>query len=152
MKLSNSNNNTTTSSSNSNINSSNTINSNDNDNENLFEKEGLLRKRSGRMHRWSHRYFILNGPQLSYKIKKESDKNRGSFDLVPGCIVTEVLEESIGAIKGKKIFSFWVVWPHDKREKEKQAKKVILIPVLILTLILVLILILTNRIRKKRML
>ena len=99
-------------------------NNNDNDNDNnLSEKEGLLRKRSGRMHRWSHRYFILNGPQLSYKIKKESDKNRGSFDLVPGCIVTEVLEESIGTIKGKKIFSFWVVWPHDKREKEKQEKK-----------------------------
>jgi len=104
--------------------STTTNNNNDNDN-NLSEKEGLLRKRSGRMHRWSHRYFILNGPQLSYKIKKESDKNRGSFDLVPGCIVTEVLEESIGTIKGKKIFSFWVVWPHDKREKEKQEKKVI---------------------------
>lgn len=53
----------------------------------LSEKEGLLRKRSGRMHRWSHRYFILNGPQLSYKIKKESDKSRGSFDLVPGIIM-----------------------------------------------------------------
>jgi len=57
---------------------------NDNDIVSVNDKEGLLRKRSGRMHRWSHRYFILNGPQLSYKIKKESDKTRGSFDLVPG--------------------------------------------------------------------
>ena len=69
--------------SNSNSNSIVRINS-ENDNDIVYDREGLLRKRSGRMHRWSHRYFILNGPQLSYKIKKESDKTRGSFDLVPG--------------------------------------------------------------------
>jgi hypothetical protein len=71
-----------------NISSTNTSSkSKENDDVILSEKEGLLRKRSGRMHRWSHRYFILNGPQLSYKIKKDSDKNRGSFDLVPGIVI-----------------------------------------------------------------
>ena len=78
------NNDTITSNSNNNGSSIVRINS-ENDNDIVSnDKEGLLRKRSGRMHRWSHRYFILNGPQLSYKIKKESDKTRGSFDLVPG--------------------------------------------------------------------
>jgi len=79
------NNDTITSNSNNNNNNSIIRINSENDNDIVSnDKEGLLRKRSGRMHRWSHRYFILNGPQLSYKIKKESDKTRGSFDLVPG--------------------------------------------------------------------
>lgn len=52
--------------------------------------EGLLKKRGARMHRWSTRYIILQGSKLSYKIKKDSPTLRGSFDLVPGCILTEV--------------------------------------------------------------
>ena len=52
--------------------------------------EGVLKKRGARMHRWSTRYVILSGSKLSYKVKKESASLRGSFDLVAGCILTEV--------------------------------------------------------------
>ena len=52
--------------------------------------EGVLKKRGARMHRWSTRYVILSGSKLSYKVKKEDSQLRGSFDLVPGCILTEV--------------------------------------------------------------
>jgi hypothetical protein len=53
-------------------------------------KEGWLRKRGARMHRWSTRYVILSGPKLSYKVKQDSATVRGAYDLVPGCILTEV--------------------------------------------------------------
>jgi hypothetical protein len=52
--------------------------------------EGMLKKRGARMHRWSTRHVILEGPKLSYKTKKEAASLRGSFDLVAGCILTEV--------------------------------------------------------------
>lgn len=52
--------------------------------------EGVLKKRGARMHRWSTRYVILSGSKLSYKVKRESTNLRGSFDLVSGCILTEV--------------------------------------------------------------
>jgi hypothetical protein len=42
------------------------------------------------MHRWSTRYIILSGPKLSYKVKQDSATVRGAYDLVPGCILTEV--------------------------------------------------------------
>lgn len=79
-------------------------------------KGGMLRKRGSRMRNWSSRYVMLNGPKLSYQLKPESTHIRGAFDLVPGCIVTEVLEDTMG-IKGKRLFSFWIVWPHDKNGK-----------------------------------
>jgi hypothetical protein len=82
-------------------------------------KTGVLKKRSGRMHRWSTRYFTLCGGKLSYKIKVDSPANRGEFDLLPGCVVTEVQEDTMrGAIKGKRLFSFWIVWPDDKSNKQ----------------------------------
>lgn len=99
-------------------------------------KEGLLRKRSGRMHQWSSRYFLLyqynfkgrqgQGCRLSYKIKNDNSiPYKGSFDLMPGCIVTEVAEESSlgyksnksGGPRPKKMFTFWIVWPTDKNAK-----------------------------------
>jgi hypothetical protein len=76
----------------------------------------MLKKRGGRMHQWSTRYFILAGPKLSYKKKQDDTVLRGSFDLVPGCVVTEVIEES------KKKFSFWVVWPHDRKNPKPEAE------------------------------
>ena len=36
------------------------------------------------------RYFILSGQKLTYKIKPDLSTVRGAFDLVPGCMVTEV--------------------------------------------------------------
>lgn len=75
------------------------------------------------MRNWSSRYVILNGPKLSYKVKADSPTVRGTFDLAPGCIITEVLEDSMG-IKGKKLFSFWIVWPHDKHDKLADEKSV----------------------------
>lgn len=85
-------------------------------------REGNLRKRGGRYYRWTNRYVYLTGPKLSYKLKKDSTNVRGTFDLAPGCLVTEVHEENTGALKGKKIFVFWVVWPHDKNSKHVDDK------------------------------
>ena len=82
------------------------------------KKEGMLHKRGSRMRNWSSRFIMLNGPTLSYKLKADAKEVRGAFDLTTGCIVTEVNEETMG-IKGKKIFSFWIVWPQDKHGKEK---------------------------------
>lgn len=86
-------------------------------------KAGMLRKRGSRMRNWSSRYVMLNGPKLSYKVKADSPTVRGTFDLAPGCIVTEVLEDSMG-IKGKRLYSFWIVWPHDKHDKMADEKNV----------------------------
>lgn len=83
----------------------------------VVEKEGFLRKRGGRMHRWTVRYFTLTATKISYKIKADSSSYKGTFDLAPGSMVTDVQEESIGTIKGKKIYVFWLVWPHDKNAK-----------------------------------
>lgn len=86
-------------------------------------KAGMLRKRGSRMRNWSSRYVMLNGPKLSYKVKADSPIVRGTFDLAPGCIITEVLEDSMG-IKGKRLYSFWIVWPHDKHDKISDEKDV----------------------------
>jgi hypothetical protein len=86
-------------------------------------KAGMLRKRGSRMRTWSSRYVMLNGPKLSYKVKADSPVVRGTFDLAPGCIITEVLEDSMG-IKGKRLYSFWIVWPHDKHDKLADEKNV----------------------------
>ena len=51
------------------------------------------------MQRWVNRYFILNGPKLIYKMNADSPAVRGAFDLSLGCVVTEVSEESMVAIK-----------------------------------------------------
>jgi len=83
----------------------------------IINKEGEMRKRGGRLLRWSSRYFILSGPKLSYKLRADSTTYRDDFDLSPGCIVTDISEEMVGTIKGKKIYLFWIVWPHDKHQK-----------------------------------
>ena len=87
-------------------------------------KEGVLRKRGGRYYRWTTRYVTVSGPKISYKLKKDSTDVRGTYDFVPGCLVTEVVEENIGTLKGKKIFVFWLVWPHDKNSKPDDVKPV----------------------------
>ena len=48
------------------------------------------------MHRWSNRYFALCGRTLVYKSKKESTTIRRSYDLMPGCILTEVEDDAKG--------------------------------------------------------
>lgn len=88
----------------------------------VTEKEGYLRKRTGRYHRWSVRYFNVIGSKINYKVSHDVTTLKGSFDLVPGCIVTDIIEESNGTIKGKKIFVFWLVWPHDKNSKPTEEK------------------------------
>jgi hypothetical protein len=65
---------------------------------------------------WSTRYFALIGSALTYKLKQDSTSLRGTFDLVPGCILTEV-EEDKGSKKGKKLYSFWIVWPEVDEKK-----------------------------------
>ena len=95
-------------------------------------KEGFLRKRSGRLHQWSHRYFILSqyqtsamskpGCKISYKVKADSPSHKASFELLPGCVVTDV--QSIGVNVGttsklsKKMYTFWLVWPTDKNSSK----------------------------------
>jgi hypothetical protein len=79
-------------------------------------KTGVIKKRSGRMHQWSTRFFVLSESKISYKIKQDAAEFKCSYDLSPGCIVTEVQVES--RIQGKKLYSFWIVWPHDKSKDE----------------------------------
>ena len=79
-------------------------------------KAGVIKKRSGRMHQWSTRYFVLSESKISYKLKQDAPQFKCSYDLAPGCIVTEVQVES--RIQGKKLYSFWIVWPHDKSKDE----------------------------------
>lgn len=88
--------------------------------EEIVCKEGILKKRSGRMSRWSTRYFILTTTKLSYKIKESDAEFRACFDLVPGCILTETTEEQEkGMVKSKTLWSFWLVWPYDKTGDEE---------------------------------
>lgn len=91
-------------------------------NPNIIMKEGYVKKRSGRMVQWTTRYFVLHETGLYYKLKQASDDHsdgitRGKFEFVPGCIVTDIIEENRVNIKGKKLYSFWIVWPHDKNVK-----------------------------------
>jgi hypothetical protein len=82
-----------------------------------IEKEGYVRKRGGRMHRWTSRYFVLTSTKISYKLKQDVTTFRDTFDLAPGCRVTDIVEESFSTIRGKKVYVFWLVWPHDKHSK-----------------------------------
>jgi len=67
----------------------------------MSTREGLLRKRSGRMQRWALRYFVLNGSKLSYRLKSDpASPIRGEFDLSAGCVLTEVVEDTMTSIKG----------------------------------------------------
>jgi hypothetical protein len=79
-------------------------------------KTGVLKKRSARLHQWNTRYFMLEGPKLSYKLKASDSAVRDTFDLFPGCLVTQVTESKSG-ISGKKLYSFWIVWPAKGDEK-----------------------------------
>jgi hypothetical protein len=74
------------------------------------------------MHRWSNRYFALCGSTLVYKLKKDSTSVRRTYDLMAGCILTEVEDDS-AAKKGKHLYSFWIVWPQIEDDK-KQAMDV----------------------------
>lgn len=81
--------------------------------DNVVVKTGVLKKRSGKMHQWSTRFFVLSEAKISYKIKSDATQFKCSYELSPGCIVTEVQVES--TMKGKKLYSFWIVWPHEKK-------------------------------------
>lgn len=90
-------------------------------------KEGFLKKRKAKLHQWSQRYFVLTDRTLSYKIKSEAHEFKDSYDLVPGCIVTQIETETRASLKGRRLFSFWVVWPHDKsklKDDEHHSKNV----------------------------
>jgi hypothetical protein len=78
-------------------------------------KVGVLKKRSARLHQWNTRYFTLQGSKLSYKLKPDAANPRDTFDLIPGCIVTQVTECK-SSISGKKLYSFWIVWPKSEDE------------------------------------
>jgi hypothetical protein len=61
------------------------------------------------MSRWSSRWIILGkSGKLVYKVQQSDAELKAEYDLSPGCIVTDIVEE-------KKMYSFWVVWPYDKR-------------------------------------
>lgn len=74
------------------------------------------------MHRWSNRYFALCGSTLVYKLKKESTSVRRTYDLMAGCILTEVEDDSKGGAKkqGKHLYSFWIVWPQTDTDDDKK--------------------------------
>lgn len=75
-------------------------------------KEGIAKKRSGPMHQWTSRYFILTKNKISYKIKQDSSNFKNSYDLLPSCRVMKIKTES--RIQGKKMYSFWIIWPGEK--------------------------------------
>jgi hypothetical protein len=85
----------------------------------LYDKEGYLKKRGGKItSRDTKRYFLLSKDKISYKMKKDSFDIRGTYDLDPGCKLTDVVEEKAGSIKGKRSYYFWIVWPHSKNNKD----------------------------------
>lgn len=86
-------------------------------------KDGFMKKRKAKLHQWSQRYFILTERTLSYKIKQDSPDFKDSYDLVPGCIVTQIETETRASLKGRRLFSFWVVWPHDKSKVKDEDGK-----------------------------
>ena len=43
--------------------------------------------------------------------------------------MTDIVEDNIGTVKGKKIYCFWVVWPGDKHDKVGDDKTEIVGPV-----------------------
>jgi len=74
---------------------------------------GTLKKRAGRYSRWCNRYFNLVGSRLEYKLTEDASEVRATFDLAPGCRVTDIVVEGQG-IRAKKLYTFWLVWPYDK--------------------------------------
>ena len=80
-------------------------------------KEGWVKRRNGRMHRWTNRYFLLHDNKLTYKLDQDSNTVRGTFELVPGTVLTDITEESIVKMKSNKLYSFWVVNPGGSNEK-----------------------------------
>lgn len=83
-----------------------------------IEKEGLIYKRGARMQRWASRYFVLEGSKLSYKAKQDSSTYKAQYDLVGGCVVTDIVHEANNTVAGGKLHTFWIVWPHDKHGGE----------------------------------
>ncbi|RYH05500.1 hypothetical protein EON65_44545, partial [archaeon] len=89
-------------------------------NSSIIVKEGNIKKRNGRLRQWTDRYFVLSTNTIAYKVKQDAPSFRQTFDLSPGCLVTEVTPES--RVGGKKLFSFWVVWPHEKKGEKGEKK------------------------------
>ena len=85
-------------------------------------KEGMAKKRSGRMHQWTNRHFTLTDSGLFYKMKPDSTTVRGKFDFVPGSKVTDITEESFVKMKSNKLFSFWIVNPGTQKDKAASAE------------------------------
>ena len=80
-------------------------------------KEGWAKKRSGRMHQWTSRYFTLNETGLTYKLKPDSTTLRGQFDFVASGKVTDIIEESLVKMKNNKLYTFWIVNPRMPNDK-----------------------------------
>ena len=90
-------------------------------NESEVSISGVLKKRAGRYSRWCDRYFTLSGSKLEYKLTQNASEVRATFELSPGCMVTDISVEGQG-IRAKKLYTFWIVWPHDKnREQDNNA-------------------------------
>jgi hypothetical protein len=80
-------------------------------------KEGWVKRRNGRLHHWANRYFMLHDGGLTYKLKQDSGAVRGTFDFLPGTVVTDITEESLVKMKSNKLYSFWVVNPGGQNDK-----------------------------------
>mgnify|MGYP003931562853 FL=1 len=64
------------------------------------------------MSRWSYRHFTLIENRIEYRLSESSDELRGTFDLMPGCKVTNVRCE------GRDLYTIWIVWPRDKLNED----------------------------------
>ena len=61
-------------------------------------RTGWVKKRSGRMSRWTSRFFLLTKTgRLLYKVEEEDENLKAAYDLAPGCIVTDIVEEFPGS-------------------------------------------------------
>ena len=78
----------------------------------IHHHQGFAYKKNGRLSRWVLRFFTLAGSELSYTRDKPSTAVRATFRLIPGCVLTELNKDET-MLTGRKLFTFWVVWPHD---------------------------------------
>jgi len=82
----------------------------------VVEKEGMIFKRGARMQRWSARFFVLEGHKLCYKAKKDTPSFKYQYDLIDGCVVTDIVPDVNSS--GGKLYTFWIVWPGAKDSKD----------------------------------
>ncbi|CBJ29444.1 conserved unknown protein [Ectocarpus siliculosus] len=82
-------------------------------------KEGILKKRGGRINAWGDRYFILREDLLEQYAKGENPANsqpKHCYALDPSCSVSDIKEAKAG---GRPLYYFELAWPSLSAFKEE---------------------------------